>query len=58
MRVNSAKAMVNSAKYTPEIPKRKARNPIAAPSAMQTRIATHRPAHGAMPRFTNMAAAT
>src|ERR1041384_1318028 len=49
MRVNSAKAMVRSAKYTPEMPKRKARKPIATPSATQSSIATHSPAHGPIP---------
>jgi hypothetical protein len=29
IRVNSANAIVSSAKYTPEMPKRNARNPIA-----------------------------
>ena len=49
MRVNSAKAMVSSAKYTPEMPKRKARKPIAAPSATHSAIDSQTPAQGPMP---------
>ena len=57
MRVNSAKAIVSSAKYTPEMPKRNASRPIAAPAATHSAIATHSPAQGPMPNFTNSAAA-
>lgn len=49
MRVNSQKAIVSSAKYTPEMPKRKARKPIAAPSATQSAIESQMPAQGPMP---------
>ena len=58
MRVNSAKAMVSSAKYTPPIPKRKASTPIAAPAAMHARTAAQIPSQGGMPKCTNSAAET
>ncbi len=57
MRVNSANAMVRSAKYTPEMPKRKARKPITTPSATHSSIATQSPAQGPMPQWKNSAPA-
>ncbi len=58
MRVNSAKAMVSSAKYTPEMPKRKARKPMTAPARTQTRDRRHTPEPRADAEVEEQAAAT
>ncbi len=50
MRVNSAKAMVRSAKYTPEIEKRNARKPMRRPSATQSAMASQSPTQGPIPK--------
>ena len=49
MRVNSAKAMVSKEKYTPEMPKRKARKPITTPTAAHRSDRQPQAAHGPMP---------
>lgn len=58
IRVNSANAMVSSAKYTPSMPKRNPSQPMKTPKAAATAIATNTLAQGPMPKLSHSSAET